>query len=291
MISEAKAISTRDNLNLHCEMIENGSPVWIIVTHGLGEHCARHSHFFKVFSQYFNVCLYDLRGHGKSEGQRANIGSFQEYIDDLGEVIAYLKKEYGLKRHYLFGHSMGGLITASYMQQLGLRQASDSQGEIYPEKVFLSSPAVAASGLLGEFFKFAPVKFNRGLAGIPLSVKLKGVLDIKKLSHDPRVYQNYIKDPLNSLKIHSHLFLEILAQSREVFSKPLRVDCELYVAIGSEDVLVNAPACIDYFTKVEKQAKLKVIEGAYHEMHNEIERYQGPYMKFLEDSFMGSDEA
>ncbi|MBC77901.1 MAG: hypothetical protein CME64_17980 [Halobacteriovoraceae bacterium] len=66
MISETKIIETRDKCKLHCEMIENGSPVWIIVTHGLGEHCSRHSHFFKMFSQNFSVCLYDLRGHGNS---------------------------------------------------------------------------------------------------------------------------------------------------------------------------------------------------------------------------------
>lgn len=261
--------------------MENGSPVWIIVTHGLGEHCVRHSHFFKNFSQYFNVCLYDLRGHGNSSGARGNVGSFRDFTDDLGEVVNFLRDEYSMKRYILFGHSMGGLITASYMQKLVSK-------DLYPEKVFLSSPAVAATGLLGNFFKMAPLKFNQTLASLPISIGMKGVLDLKKLSHDPRVYTNYVKDPLNTLKIHSHLFFEILAHSREVFSKPLRVECDLYVGIGSEDSLVNAPACIEYFERVEKQAKLKVFQGAWHEMHNEVERYRVPYLKFLEESLMNS---
>lgn len=279
MISEVKIIKTRDNLDLSAQVMENGSPVWIIVTHGLGEHCARHSHLFKVFSQYFNICLYDLRGHGNSGGDRGNVGGFKDYVDDLQEVIEYLQQEYGLKRYFLLGHSMGGLITSSYMQ-------NKVSKELYPEKVFLSSPMVAASGGLGAFFKIAPVWFNQSLAAIPPSVRLKGMLDLKKLSHDPRVHTNYVNDPLNILKIHSHLFFEILAHSREVFSKPLRIECELYVGIGSEDVTVSAGACIEYFRKVEKQAKLRVFEGAWHEMHNEIERYRIPYMKFLEESFM-----
>lgn len=281
MISEAKTVKTKDNLNLNCQVMENGSPVWIIVTHGLGEHASRHSHFFKTFSQYFNICLYDLRGHGNSGGRRANVGSFSDYIEDLDDVISYLRDEYRMKRYFLFGHSMGGLITASFMQ-------NKVSKDFYPEKVFLSAPAVAASGALGNFFKIAPVRFNRALASIPVSAPLKGMLDLRKLSHDPRVYQDYIKDPLNSLKIHSHLFFEILAHSREVFSRPLRVESDLYVAIGSEDVLVSRDACVEYFQKVEKQAKLKVFEGAWHEMHNEVERYRVPYLKFLDQAFMGS---
>lgn len=280
MISEIKTVKTKDNINLNCRVMENGSPVWIIVTHGLGEHCLRHSHFFRAFSQYFNICLYDLRGHGNSGGSRANVGTFRDYIDDLDDIVAYLREEYGMDRHYLFGHSMGGLITASYMQKKVPK-------DCYPEKVFLSAPAVAGSGVAGDFFRVAPLGLNKALASIPFSIPVKGVLDLKKLSHDPRVYQEYVKDPLNNLKVHTHLLFEILAESREVFSKPLRVEGDLYVAIGSEDVLVNAPACVNYFEKTEKQAKLKVFEGAWHEMHHEVERFRAPFLKFLEESFMG----
>ena len=281
MISEEKTIETEDGTKLRAQVVENGSPVWIIVTHGLGEHGSRHSHFFKHFSQYFNICLYDLRGHGSSDGEKANIGSFTDYINDLESIVSYLREQYGMQRHILFGHSMGGLIVSSYLQ-------NRAKAPVYPEKVFLSSPAVAAAGVMGNFFKSAPLKFNKLLASVPLSVKIQGILDLEKLSHDPRVYKDYIQDPLNRIKIHTHLLFEILAGSRKVFSRPLRAQCDLYVAIGSEDELVNAPACIDYFQKTEKQAKLEIFEGAWHEMHNEVERYRAPYLKYLESCLMDS---
>lgn len=281
MISEPRQIATRDGLKLNSYLLENGSPVWIIVTHGLGEHALRHSHLFKLFSQYFSLCLYDLRGHGKSEGARANVNSFDDYLNDLSDVVSYLKKTYSMKRYMLLGHSMGGLITASYMQK-------KVKEDFYPEKVFLSSPAVSGAGILGDMFRMAPLGFSKTLASIGPSLKLKGMLDIKKLSHDPRVHEQYVQDPLNSLGIHSHLFLQILAQAREVFSKPLRVTCDLYVAIGSSDVLVHPKACIRYFKEVEKQANLFVVEGGYHELHNEIERYRAPFIEFLKKSLMDS---
>ncbi len=240
MIAEVKQITTRDNYKLHCSIIENGSPVWLIVSHGLGEHGDRHSYFFEYFSQYFNICIYDLRGHGKSSGKRGHLEEFSEFTDDLQEVVQYIKSEYSMKRYVLFGHSMGALVTSSFMQKT---VKTDS----YPEKVFLSAPPVAAAGPLGKIFAVAPLSVPTFLSEIKSSVALAGMLDIKKLSHDTRVYEDYIRDELNVLKIHTRLFFNILKEAREVFSKPLRVSCDLYCAVGTSDVLIDPNALIHYF--------------------------------------------
>jgi len=279
MISEEKKISLRDGETIHANIAENGTTSWIIVTHGLGEHSGRHEYIHKLFSQYFNICFYDLRGHGKSTGKRGYVDKFEQFTSDLDEVITYLKDQYSMKKYILFGHSMGGLITASYMQN---RVKSD----FYPEKVFLSAPATSGAGTLGKVFNIAPIKFMQTLSSIPVSIPLTGVLDISKLSHDPRVYESYVVDKLNVLKIHSKLFLEILHEARKVFSRPLRVRCDLYCAVGTDDYLVGSESTINYFRMIEKNAKLKVIEGGYHELHNEIDKFSVEYLAFLKDSIM-----
>lgn len=280
MISEVRNISLRDGETLHAQVIENGSPVWLVVTHGLGEHGGRHQHFFELYSQYFNILIYDLRGHGKSSGKRGWVDKFEDFIDDLDEVINYLKKEFNMNRYVLFGHSMGGLVTASYMQK---RAAAN----LYPEKVILSSPAVAASGVFGTFFKLTPFSFTRFLANFPVTFPLGGILDIKKLSHDVLVYEDYVKDPLNILNIHTHLFFQLIQEAREVFSKPLNVTCDLCVCIGTGDVLVGQAEVVNYFSKVEKNANLCVVENGYHELHKEVEKYRQPFMQFLRESLLG----
>lgn len=281
MIAEEKMIDSFDGSKLNCQILENGSPVWIIVTHGVGEHGRRHEHLHKMFSQYFNICTYDLRGHGKSDGKRGNVNQFSDFVEDLHSVIKYLQSDYKLKRFILIGHSMGGLVTSSYMQKR-------VEKDLYPEKVVLSSPATAGPGALGDFFRVVPSSVNNALAALPLSIRIQGLLDIKKLSHDIRIYEEYIKDPLNVLKVHTHLFFEILKEAKDVFSKPLRITCDLYVAIGTEDCLVNAPFCIEYFKTVEKQARLYISEGGYHELHNEVEKYSQPFLEFLKESIMDS---
>lgn len=279
MNNEYRDILSFDGTPLKCLIRETGSSKWLIVTHGLGEHLGRHEHMLKLFSQNFNIAIYDLRGHGRSGGKKAWVEDFNHFLKDLHAIIAYLKKDFSMEDYTLFGHSMGGLITASYLQNLASR-------DFYPSKVYLSSPAAAAPGLMGPLFSNAPKILMEGLTKLP-TMPIKGILDLKKLSHDRRVYEAYIKDEFCQLSIHTHLFFELLKMARDVFSRPLRANCPVIVSVGTDDALVNAKFIEQYFTKMEKGAQLKVFPGGYHELHNEIEKFKKPYLKFLRESLTG----
>jgi acylglycerol lipase len=279
MNNEYRDIISFDGTILRCLIRETGNGQWLIVTHGLGEHLERQEFHLKVFSQNFNIAIYDLRGHGKSGGKKAYVEDFNHYVRDLQSVIDFLKKDFSMTSYTLFGHSMGALVTAAYLQNMAVK-------EFYPTKVFLSSPPVAGPGLLGQAFSLAPMLLFEGLVKAP-TIPLGGMFDLKKLSHDSRIYESYIKDPLNHLKIHSKLFFELLKTSRDVFSRPLRAECPLFISIGTEDGLVNSKLVINYFKNVEKSAQMKIVEGGYHELHNEIEKYRKPYLNFLRHSLTG----
>lgn len=279
MNNEYRDIVSFDGTLLKCLVRETGSPQWLIVTHGMGEHLGRHEYMLKLFSQSFNVAMFDLRGHGRSGGKRGYVEHFEDYLKDLQAVIDFLKKDFSMTRYTLFGHSMGGLITAAYVQNMASK-------DFYPEKVFLSSPAVGAGGFLGPVLAAAPMFAFEGLSKCP-SLPLAGVLNLRKLSHDSRVYESYIKDEFNVTKMHSKTYWELLRMSRDVFSRPLRCECPLFCSIGTGDVLVHPQLMIKYFTNVEKNAQLKVIEGGYHELHNEIEKFRKPYLNFLRQSLTG----
>ncbi len=225
MNNEYRDVVSYDGTILKCQIRETGSNKWLIVTHGLGEHLGRHEFFLKLFSQNFNIAIYDVRGHGRSGGKRSWVDNFSQFSKDLQSVIDFLAKEYNLADYALFGHSMGGLITADFMQN----HVRENQ---YPTKVFLSSPAVGAPGLMGPVFSMAPKFLLEGLTKLP-SFPLSKVLNLRKLSHDSRVYENYVKDEYTILSIHLKLYLEVIRASREVFSRPLRIKCPLYCTIGT----------------------------------------------------------
>lgn len=279
MNNEYRDIVSFDGTLLKCLVRETGSNKWLIVTHGLGEHLGRHEYLLKLFSQSFNIAIYDLRGHGRSGGRKAWVESFQDFGKDLQAVLDYLRREFSMTTYSLFGHSMGALITSDYMQNMVKK-------ENYPEKVFLSAPPVAGPGLLGNGFAASPELVLKTLSKLP-SIPLMGMLNLKRLSHDSRVYEEYVKDEFTLLKIHSKLFFELLRTAREDFSRPLRIECPLFVTVGTDDGLVNAPLLIKYFTEVEKNAQLKTFEGGYHELHNEIEKFRRPYFNYLRQSLTG----
>src|SRR6478735_116135 len=102
-------IQTFDGLRLKATVIDRNSSSWVIVTHGVGEHRGRHNYWMSDEFKEYNVVLYDLRGHGESEGERGNVRDFDDYLKDLDAVSDYLAAEKGMKEFYLFGHSMGGL--------------------------------------------------------------------------------------------------------------------------------------------------------------------------------------
>jgi alpha-beta hydrolase superfamily lysophospholipase len=112
-------ITTADGLRLHGEDHVPAAPVRgrVLIVHGLGEHGGRYGHVVRhLLAQGLAVSTYDQRGHGRSEGPRGGVAAADSLLDDLGRVIA------SLRRHdtgplVLLGHSMGGLVVGRYVAE------------------------------------------------------------------------------------------------------------------------------------------------------------------------------
>lgn len=278
MFMDKKFLKMRDGAELYVQIQETGSPVWIVATHGVGEHMGRHKYIPELFGHDFNIFQYDLRGHGRSTGKRAYVDDFSQYMEDLKEIIRFLNEKYRMDRYILFGHSMGALITCAFMQNF-------VEDERYPERLIINAPPCGADGLFGKILKVLPVPFFKGACEIPYSVPVGGLVDLKYLSHDPRTKEDYVRDELNSVKLQSKLIFELMKCAQSTFSRPIRSRCPSFASVGGSDRVVGTPYVIDYFTSVDKSFNFKVFDGAYHEIHNEIEKYRKPYFDHLKTIF------
>lgn len=263
-----------DGTLVHVEIKEQNKSRWLVVTHGLGEHGGRHHYLASLFKDDYNIVWWDLRGHGQSHGRRCFVDKFEQYAQDLKEVINRLAKDFHLQHFSLLGHSMGASVTADYMQNL----ASES---LYPEKVFLSAPPISLPGPGGWLVKYAPVEVLETLAHFPLSAAIPGMINPKGLSHDPKIDKDYVNDPLNCRALHSRLAFNLCLRAREVFSRPLRIQCPSYCVYGTKDPIVDPNAIAEYFSKHEKNTEVMAIAGGYHELHNETPDYRRPFIDFL----------
>ena len=118
---EMNIINNNIKLNIITHDIKTVDQI-IIHIHGIGSHfqsiysCINeiHERFNMLEQQNIKSYALELRGHGKSEGIRCYVDSFDEFIYDLHALIAEIKIIYPSTPIYLLGESMGGAVAIKY---------------------------------------------------------------------------------------------------------------------------------------------------------------------------------
>ena len=90
----------------------------VLIVHGFSEHAGRWepvaSH---LAAAGFNVLAFDLRGHGRSEGEHGRLGSFDHLIEDTHRARETALQSFpGSGLPFLYGHSLGALAVLRYVQ-------------------------------------------------------------------------------------------------------------------------------------------------------------------------------
>ncbi len=83
---------------------------WVVFVHGAGGSSSIWYRQIRLFRQFFNVLLVDLRGHGRSKDLLEDFVkhnyTFEDVTSDILEVIRHL----GIKKAHYVGVSMGTII-------------------------------------------------------------------------------------------------------------------------------------------------------------------------------------
>ncbi len=83
--------------------------------HGLGEYSDRYKHVAEALTKKGYVLLgFDLRGHGKSEGQRGHTPSYGTLLDDITHLLVESSNHFPNLPRFLYGHSFGGNLVLNY---------------------------------------------------------------------------------------------------------------------------------------------------------------------------------
>ena len=115
-IFECVNLRTPDGLNLYLRRDIPHRPRGIaVLLHSLGEHGGRYGAAAeKLSSAGYAVYRFDFRGHGRSDGPRGDVQSFQDYLSDVDAAVEHARKAFPALPLFLIGHSMGGLVAAAY---------------------------------------------------------------------------------------------------------------------------------------------------------------------------------
>ena len=95
----------------------------LVLVHGMAEHKERYFPFMTYLAEKGFACLItDLRGHGATVTDKADLGHFDKkgnelLVADTLAVVRYAKELYPGKKVFLMGHSMGSLIVRCFTKR------------------------------------------------------------------------------------------------------------------------------------------------------------------------------
>ncbi len=229
----------------------------ILLIHGLGEHSSRYEHVGDFFAKE-KICVtgFDLLGHGKSDGQRGHAESYDEYCLQVDFFLKELQDKYPGIPVFLYGHSMGGLISLYHVL---INKPTNIKGVISSSPGLATGfPVPAWKMTLGNLlYKLAPrFSMNNGLP-------------VEGLSHDKSVIAAYKADPLNHPQISARMGMDLIRNGQELSKRKGDFPLPLLLMVGEKDYVVNPEAVKEFGKQAGAKTTLKVWEGGYHELHNE----------------------
>lgn len=232
----------------------------VLLVHGLGEHSGRYAHVAEHLTERgFAIYTLDHYGHGKSDGHAGFVERFSVYLDGVSALLEKARDKQPKVPFFLVGHSMGGLIAATYLLE--------NQDAF--KACVLSGPALKTDQAPPALL----LALNRLLSKLVPTLPMIQ-LDASGVSRDPAVVEAYVSDPLVFHgKLSARLIAELSATMDDTLSRASEIRIPVIFMHGEEDVLTAPSGSQEMFDNVSSDDKtLKIYPGLFHEIFNEPEK-------------------
>ncbi|MEJ7893503.1 MAG: lysophospholipase [Solirubrobacteraceae bacterium] len=246
------------NLSLYWQgWLPDGEPrAAVVIAHGVSEHGGRYRYVVeRLVPEGFAVYAQDHRGHGRSEGKRAQVDRMAHLVADLDGMVDHARSSHPGCPLFLLGHSMGGCIAIVYALQ--------KQAKL--DGLVLSAPLAA----LGA----APLPLRIVARGLSVVLPDVGLFEVSAdaVSRDPAEVEAYQDDPLTfGGKLPARTLQEIAHAVGRFEAEAHGLSVPLLVLIGTSDELVPPTAGHMIHDKASSADKtLKTYGGFFHEIFNE----------------------
>lgn len=247
-------VTTHDGLHLYVVKDTVTRPrASVLIVHGLCEHQGRYDYpALRLNAQSFNVCRFDHRGHGRSDGRRAHYEAWTDISDDLRTVFDHLRSEDENLPLFILGHSMGGYAAACFATRF---------------------PGLAAGFILSG----APTRYNLELVGpLPMDMGSEEYLPFEMSEadvSDPDVARSYAADPLAETKFTAGLMNCLGEGIGYLKAHPERFTDPVLILQGLNDTMVAEQDSRELFTEIAAADKsLRIYAGLMHDLFEEFDK-------------------
>jgi alpha-beta hydrolase superfamily lysophospholipase len=227
----------------------------VLIVHGYADHGGRYREISEHLARAgLAVTTVDLRGHGRSEGQRGYIGRFFDYHADVTAALATLDTALP---HFILAHSMGAMLSLDYVSQKSPKLSG----------LVVTNPFLALAAAPPK----AKLLVGKAAAFLAPRLSLPSGLDPASISRDPAIREAYRTDPLVFTTANAAWFRECgVAQERVRALKRLPV--ALLFAYSATDPIASGEAHRALAAQLDCPDKTVVERDGLHEILNETNR-------------------
>lgn len=229
------------------------------LVHGYAEHGARYTHVMEAWAKEgISTVAIDLRGHGRAEGRRGYCDRFSDFLRDVDELGPLLDELVPNTPRVLFGHSFGGLVSAT-------------SAALRPDRwkaLVLSGPYLGLKLAVPAVKRVAAKVASRVWPTLAIPTGLSG----DSVTHDAARAKAYDDDPLVFSTATARWFTEAREAQERLFALAPSLELPLYVVFGAADPLADPGAAKRFVDACASQDKTwDERPGLLHEVLNEIE--------------------
>ncbi|KPJ23804.1 alpha/beta hydrolase [Corynebacterium ulcerans] len=245
-------------MNIHYQHTPLSPRMTVLLTHGYAEHSGRYQPLIQAFLDAgYDVASYDLPQHGTAYDPTRPQACVDvaQLIDDHLTVRETVTQNMRTRSLALFGHSMGGVITAGSLQK------NPSEVSV----VMLSAPALRQ-------FPAIPLPLAKVLRVLATAIPSLPTVKLSSadISHDPAVISDYDSDPLNYRGAVPLLTaVSMTLAGAHVLHSPWPAHVPLFIAHGTADKLADTRG--SEALAALARTRLITVDGAFHEIFNEPE--------------------
>ncbi len=281
------AVRGEDGAELYAVRYDADEPIGtVLLVHGFTENEFKFAEVtYSLLKNGFSVAAYDQRGHGRSWRDPAihdlsltHVDRFSSYVEDMEQVMAHVVSSMP-RPHMVFCHSMGGAVTACYMEKhpADLHKAAMCSPMIAPDRggvPFLASRLICRVGKLA----------GNGKKRMFISKPYSGPEDYAASCATSRARFDWYdavkaKEPLfqNNGPSYSWTFASLGVSERILFpgrAEKIRTSVRLYSASLDNTVL---PSAQRMFSRRLKHGAMITVQGAKHEIYRSEDKVLYPW--------------
>ena len=248
----------------------------LLVLHRGHEHSGRVVDISEKLAENNAWCFsFDLRGHGKSDGDRAWAPSFNTWVKDLNSFAGHIQQQHQIKTRDMFvvANSVGAVMAVSWI----LNYNPNLKGCILGAPAFsikLYIPLALPS--LKLLSRFSSHQF------------VTSYVKSKLLTRDKQQAEDYDKDKLITKKIGVNILVTLFETSNNCFKRLKDFETPVLILTAGKDVIVHNHFHEKFYNGISSSVKKHIkLDDFKHAIFHEIEQHKllEPCQKFIKQIF------